>query len=103
MILKKSLIEVLSESINQWIFGVFGTAALVAIAYYVLTNLRKDVKTKITSKEEHLVEFDKMTQNGALRPDEFKAVKKNLGREIAYQTKAEYQQKEAEYQKNEKN
>ena len=87
--MNKSLIEVLSESTAQWIFGVFGAAALIAIAYYVLTNLRKDLKEKTTSKEEHLVEFDRMMRNGALKPDEFKAVKKNLGRDIVEQTKAE--------------
>ena len=74
--------ELLTSSAAQWIFGIAGTATLMAIAYYVIGRIKEDASEEIPTPEENLVEFDRMRHEGHLQPGEFQEVKKNLAHQI---------------------
>ncbi|MGL6196489.1 MAG: hypothetical protein ACRC2T_16870 [Thermoguttaceae bacterium] len=89
--------EIISNPATQWVLGIAGTAILIAIAYYVVSKIRNDISAELPTNEDHLVEFDRMQRNGHLKRDEFKEVKKNLGKEIAERTK--FSQNDKTYEK----
>jgi len=74
--------ELLTSSAAQWVFGISGTAILIAIAYYVIGRIKEDINEEIPTQEENLVEFDRMRREGHLENDEFQQVKKNLAPQI---------------------
>jgi len=74
--------ELLTSSAAQWVFGISGTAILIAIAYYVIGLIKEDATKEIPTQEENLVEFDRMRREGHLENDEFQQVKKNLAPQI---------------------
>ena len=74
--------ELLTGSAAQWVFGISGTAILIAIAYYVIGRIKAEIREEIPTSEENLVEFDRMRREGYLENDEFQEVKKNLAHKI---------------------
>ena len=82
-------IELLTSSAAQWIFGVSGTAILIAIAYYVVGRIKDDAFEEIPTQEENLVEFDRMRSEGVLKPGEFQEVKKKLAPKIVQKNREE--------------
>ncbi len=74
--------EVLTSSAAEWIFGIAGTAILIAIAYYVVGRIRSEGREEIPTQEENLVDFDRMRQEGHLERDEFIDIKKTLAPKI---------------------
>jgi len=78
--------ELLTSSAAQWIFGIAGTAILIAIAYYVIGRIKEEINEEIPTQEENLVEFDRMRNEGYLENDEFQEVKKNLAPKIVKRT-----------------
>lgn len=81
-------IELLTSSAAQWIYAISGIAILIAVVYYAISKVRSEIKTPVVSKQEHLIEFDRMLQDGNLHPEEFKEVKKKLAPDILKQTKS---------------
>ncbi|MCL2305146.1 MAG: hypothetical protein FWC43_07365 [Planctomycetaceae bacterium] len=77
--------ELLTSSAAQWIFGISGTAILIAIAYYVIGRIKDEMDEEIPTPEENLVEFDRMRDEGHLENDEFQEVKKSLAPKIRRQ------------------
>ena len=84
--------ELLTSSAAQWIFGISGTAILIAVACYVIGRIKEGVREEIPTPEENLVEFDRMRHEGHLEPGEFQKVKKNLAPQIRRQAAAGRQQ-----------
>ena len=74
--------ELLTGSAAQWVFGISGTAILIAVAYYVIGRLKEDINEEIPTSAENLIEFDRMRREGHLENNEFQEVKKNLAPKI---------------------
>lgn len=83
-----------SGSTVQLLLGIAGLTLLVLIARYVLSGIKKGMKFVPPTKEEHLVEFERMTQKGAMNRLEFMQIKRNLSQEIVERTKREQQHKQ---------
>ena len=84
--LSETMWELLTSSAAQWVFGIAGTAILIAIAYYCGGALRQqacqNINEGIPTQEENLVEFDRMRREGFIENNEFQKVKKNLAPKI---------------------
>ncbi len=88
--------ELFSNPATQWVYGIAGTAILIAIAYYVLGNMRKEIRTPMPTEEDHLIEFERMHRTGVLNAQEFRKVKKQLGAKIVEKAKSEFEKSEDE-------
>ncbi len=89
--------EVLTSSAAEWVFGIAGTAILIAIAYYVIGRIRGVIyEEEIPTQEENLVDFDRMRQEGHLERDEFIDVKKTLAPKIVQKNREDGRRTERE-------
>ncbi|MGL6225222.1 MAG: hypothetical protein ACRC10_01190 [Thermoguttaceae bacterium] len=77
----------------QILLGIAGLTLLVLIARYVLNCIKRGMTFVPPTKEEHLVEFERMMQKGAMNRLEFMQIKHNLSQEIVERTKREQQHK----------
>ena len=86
---KKSAATIDMSSVVMIILGVAAIAAIVTVAYYVISNLRKGIKEseEPPSMSDHLTTFQEAKDEGNMTPMEYNKVRDHLSKKIVREVK----------------